>query len=99
MVILINKLGNLYNTYSLNEEFLIFQTVLEFAINTYVEKSVTSLFTEADEEVKRIINANPFQREEILQIEQFGELIRGFRRNGFRARRRGQNCQQVQVLA
>jgi len=50
--------------------------VLEFAINTYVEKSVTSLFTEADDEIKRMVAVNPFQREEILQIEQFGKLIR-----------------------
>ncbi len=93
LVILINKLGNLYNTYGLSEEFLIFQTILEFAINTYVEKSVTSLFTEAEDEIKRIRAINPFEREQILQVEQFGRITRVARGDRLRARRGGEDRQ------
>lgn len=75
LIILLIKLGNLFDICGLEGPFIIFQQILEFSINTYVEKGVSNLHLKLQKEIQEMKNEVIFKKIRIESLEKYEELI------------------------
>ena len=75
LIILLIKLGNLFDICGLEGPFIIFQQILEFSINTYVEKGVSNLHLKLQKNIQLLKNEDIFKKIKIQSLEKYEELI------------------------
>ncbi len=81
------KLGDLYDICGLEGPFIIFQEILEFTINIYVEKAVGHLHLKLQEKIQNMKTLELFDRIPLNSILEYGEIRREIDKTRFYFRR------------